>query len=110
MGHDISSYNKEGQEVGYVRFTMGDSVAPLLYDLLDSNEYYAGVSGSGGVATLTSDQVENAMKRYNQLYDKELSKKGSDDFRAWQQDEIMKFISNCLKTTREEGAVRVFFG
>lgn len=109
MGHDICSYNNAGKEIGYVRFTMGDVVAPMFYDLFDSNEYNAGVSGSGGVATLSFDQVEKAMKHYNRLYDKDLSKKGSQDFRAWQQDEILQFIISCLETAQSEGTVKVCF-
>ncbi|WP_174615594.1 hypothetical protein [Virgibacillus ihumii] len=109
MGHDICSYNNVGKEIGYVRFTMGDAVAPIFYDLFDANEYYAGVSGSGGMATLTLDQVEEAMKKYGRFYDKDLSKKGSENFRAWQQDEILKFINSCLETAGKEGEVRVCF-
>ncbi|GAA0603916.1 hypothetical protein GCM10009001_21260 [Virgibacillus siamensis] len=109
MGHDISSYNIAGEEIGYVRFTMGDIVAPLFYDLFDANEYNAGVSGSGGVATLTLDRIENAMKKYHHFYGKDLSKKGKQDFHAWQQDEILKFIDSCLETAKKEGAIKVCF-
>lgn len=110
MGHDISSYNNAGKEIGYVRFTMGDVVAPMFYDIFDANEYFAGVSGSGEVATLTLDQVGKAMKRYNQFYDKYPIKKGNPDFRTWQRNEILKFIKSSLEIAQKEGTIKVLFG
>ncbi|WP_010531985.1 hypothetical protein [Lentibacillus jeotgali] len=110
MGHDISSFNKAGQEIGYVRFTMGDIIAPLFYDLFDANEYYAGVSGSGEVATLPLVQVKNALEAYDKWKAKDFGTKGSKDFLLWQRYEIQKFIETCLETAQKEGAVKVYFG
>ncbi len=51
MGHDISGFNKAGQEIAYARFSMGNCNALILYRLLNAQKYYAGVSGSGGGTT-----------------------------------------------------------
>ncbi|TFJ94158.1 hypothetical protein [Lentibacillus salicampi] len=110
MGHDISSFNRAGQQIGYVRFTMGDVNAPLFYDLLDANEYYAGVSGSGEVAILPLDQVKKALKAFDRWKAKDFGHKGNQEFLLWQRNEIQKFMNSCLETARKEGTVKVFFG
>ncbi|GGK01046.1 hypothetical protein GCM10007063_24140 [Lentibacillus kapialis] len=110
MGHDISSYNEMGQEIGYIRFTKGDMLAPLFYDLFDANEYYAGVSGTGEVATLPLIQIKKALAAYSKLQAKDFGNKGNQEFLLWQREEMAKFINSCLQTARKEGAVNVFFG
>lgn len=106
MGHDISGYNKAGEEVAYARFSMGNYNATILYSLLDANKYYAGVSGSGDGATYSIQQVEKALNTYNQLYNNGNSLTEID----WDLKQILNFILNCLATAQKEGSVDVFFG
>jgi hypothetical protein len=108
MGHDISGYNKAGEEIAYARFSMGNYNAIILYDLLDANNYYAGVSGSGDSSTFSTQQFEKALNSYNQLYDNNDSLSESD-FLNWDQKQILTFILNCLATAQNEGNVRVCF-
>jgi homoserine kinase len=68
MGHDISGYNKAGKEIAYARFSMGNYNATILYNLLDANNYYAGVSGSGDSSIFSIQQIEKAMNVYKQFY------------------------------------------
>lgn len=108
MGHDISGYNKAGEEIAYARFSMGNYNATTLYHLLDANNYYAGVSGSGDSATFSIQQFEKALNSYNQLYNNSDSLSESD-FSNWDQKQILNFILNCLSTAQLEGSVRVCF-
>ncbi|MFB5196527.1 hypothetical protein ACE198_16600 [Neobacillus sp. KR4-4] len=109
MGHDISGYNKAGEEIAYARFSMGNYNATILYSLLDANHYYAGVSGSGGSATFSIQQIEKALNAYKKLYNNDDSKSESDLIN-WDQNQIKNFILNCLATARKEKNVRVYFG
>lgn len=105
MGHDISGFNKAGEEIAYARFSMGNYNATILYSLLDAIHYYAGVSGTGESTTFSRQQVEKAIDNYNQLYkDETLSEID------WDLKQILNFIQNCLATAQKEGDVRVFFG
>ena len=69
MGHDISGYNKAGEQIAYARFSMANYNATILYSLLDANKYDAGVSGSGDSSTFSTQQIEKALNAFNQLYD-----------------------------------------
>ncbi|TWD94584.1 hypothetical protein FB550_113117 [Neobacillus bataviensis] len=103
MGHDISGYNKAGEEIAYARFSMGNYNATILYNLLDANNYYAGVSGSGGSSTFSIQQIEKALNAFKQFYKK-------SDSLPWDQKQILNFIQNCLATAKMEGGVRIYFG
>ncbi|MEH7176810.1 hypothetical protein [Neobacillus vireti] len=109
MGHDISGYNKAGEEIAYARFSMGNYNATILYRLLDANEFYAGVSGSGRSTTFTTKQIEKGLKAY-----KEFFRTGDSiseiDLLAMDQKQILKFILNCLATAQKENSVNVYFG
>jgi hypothetical protein len=107
MGHDISGYNKAGEEIAYARFSMGNYNATILYSILDANDYYAGVSGSGGSSTFSIQQIEKAMNTYKQLYNTSDSEQLKSD---WDQKKILNFIQNCLATAQKDGSVKVFFG
>jgi hypothetical protein len=109
MGHDIYGYNKAGKEIAYARFSMGNYNAIILYDLLDANDYNAGVSGSGDSSTFSIQQVEKAMNTFKQIFGNvdSLSKSDSMD---WDQKQILDFIQNCLATAQKDGSVKVFFG
>ncbi len=105
MGHDISGYNKAGEQIAYARFSMANYNATILYSLFDSNKYDAGVSGSGDISTFSTQQIEKALNSFNLLYDNSDSLSESD----WDQEQILNFILNCLATAQKEGSVRVLF-
>jgi hypothetical protein len=109
MGHDISGYNKAGKEIAYARFSMGNYNATILYNLLDANNYYAGVSGSGDSSIFSIQQIEKAMNVYKQFY-KNGNSLSESEFLTWDQKQILNFIQNCLATAKIEGSVRVDFG
>lgn len=110
MGHDISGYNKAGEEIAYARFSMGNYNAITLYSLLDANDYYAGVSGSGDNSRFSIRQIEKALDEYKQLFNNDASSIEKSDSLPWDQKQILSFIVNCLETAKKEGSVRVFFG
>ncbi|MBT2733848.1 hypothetical protein [Bacillus sp. ISL-7] len=109
MGHDISGYNKAGKEIAYARFSMGNYNATIMYNLLDANNYFAGVSGSGDSSIFSIQQIEKAMNVYKQFY-KNGNSLSESDFLTWDQKQILNFIQNCLATAKIEGSVRVYFG
>jgi hypothetical protein len=110
MGHDIYGYNKAGEEIAYARFSMGNYNATILYSLLDANEYYAGVSGSGNSSTFSIQQIEKALNTYKKLYNNGDSPLSERDPLAWDQKQILNFIQNCFVTAQNEKSVRVYFG
>lgn len=109
MGHDILGVNKVGKEVAYARFGMGNYYASILYSLLESDQFNAGVSGSGDSSTFSIQQIEKALDAY-----KEFFVMGDilpeSEYLDWEQKQIQNFILNCLATARKEGNVKVFFG
>ncbi|WP_163100164.1 hypothetical protein [Peribacillus alkalitolerans] len=110
MGHDFLGYNKSGKEIAYARFSMGNEYASILYNLLNANDYYAGVSGSGNSSIFSIQQFEKALndyKQFNNISDCSLSE---IDFLTWDQKQILSFIQNCLSIAQKEGSVRVYFG
>jgi|SRR5690625_1203497 len=110
MAHDIYSYNQSGEEVSYIRFTMGDMNAALFYRLLGAEKYNAGVSGCGQYTTLSLHQMEKALDSFKELKEPEYVNVESMDFLKWQRNEMLKFIKNSLKTAQKEGKVEVYFG
>jgi hypothetical protein len=104
MGHDISGINKAGEEIAYARFSMGNYNSTILYRLLDADDYFAGVSGTGESTIFSIRQIERALDAYNQTYGKVVSRS------VWDLKQIHEFIQNCLTTAQKEGTVRVFFG
>lgn len=106
MGHDISGFNKAGEEIAYARFSMGNYNSLILYNLLDADRYYAGVSGSGDFFTFSKQQIEKALYDYNRSYNHGKSLSEVD----WDLKQILEFIQNCLATAQKEGNVRVYFG
>jgi hypothetical protein len=109
MGHDISGFNKAKEEIAYARFSMGNRNAILLYSLLEANQYYAGVSGSGKSTIFSIQQVEKALDGYKKLFKTGNSLSESDGV-SWDQKQILNFIQNCLATARKEESVEVYFG
>lgn len=110
MGHDIVGYNQTGVEIAYVRFSMGNRNASLLYSILDANDYDAGVSGSGGSTTFSIKQIENALNAYKEICSKGDPNQSKSNFEIWDQKQIMNFLVNCLETAQKEASVSVFFG
>lgn len=109
MGHDISGYNKAGEEIAYARFSMWNYNAVILYSLLDANKFYAGVSGSGKGSTFYIKQIEKALNDYNQLYGNSNSQADRNVI-TWDIKQIGDFLQNCLAAAQKEGSVKVFFG
>jgi hypothetical protein len=109
MGHDISGYNKAGEEIAYARFSMGNYNATILYSLLDANDFYAGVSGSGRSTTFTKEQIEKALNAYKGFF-RTGDFLSEIDLLAMDQKQILKFILNCLATAQKENSVKVYFG
>ncbi|MCA1322118.1 hypothetical protein LC085_19730 [Bacillus tianshenii] len=107
MGHDISGFNKAKEEVAYARFSKCNYNAITLYNLLDANDYYAGVSGSGGHSMFSVPQIEKAIVDYDQLLAR-IDSKIKDE--SWDLKQISEFLQNCLATAKKEGSVGVYFG
>jgi hypothetical protein len=107
MGHDISGFNQEGEQIAYARFSMWNQDAIILYHLLDSSKYHAGVSGSGRSSTFTIQQIEKALTSYKQFYHG--VSLPENDLRKVDQKQIEQFIRSCLATANKEGYVRVSF-
>ncbi|WP_261134378.1 hypothetical protein [Bacillus sp. Marseille-Q3570] len=108
MGHDISGFNRAGEEIAYARFSMGNFYASILYSLLDAEDYNAGVSGSGASSTFSTQQIEKALNAGKELFNNEGSSLSEGD--SWDQKQILNFVRNCLTTAKKEGSVRVSFG
>lgn len=102
------AFNQNDEEIGYLRFTMGDPSAFLLYDLLDSNEYNGGVSGLGKSTIISLQQIEKAVQTYNLTKDRQ-SYSDISEFRIWQYNEIANFLDSCLKTAKIENNIVVLF-
>ncbi|MCM3125228.1 hypothetical protein QNH36_02135 [Mesobacillus sp. AQ2] len=109
MGHDIYGLNKAREEIAYARFSMGNRNALLLYNLLDSLQFYAGVSGSGKFSTFSLQQIEMAMNDYKKFF-KTGDTPSESDCTSWDQKQILKFIQSCLATAQKEDSVEVYFG
>ncbi len=109
MSHEMVGFNTEGEEIAYVRFTMGDLNAHLLYDILDANEHNGGVSGKGASESYSLSQVEAAYNSYNDLNNNVKSSNGQNEFLTWQQKEISKFFNSCINTAQKEKIVTICF-
>ncbi|QFT87405.1 hypothetical protein FIU87_01960 [Bacillus sp. THAF10] len=105
MGHDIYGYNKVRKEVAYARFCKGNFNAHILYAVLDANEFFAGVSGSGGGSDFSVQQIENALREFGQNYNLQPSHEAD----KWDVKQIQDFLHNCLETAQREGKVSVIF-
>ncbi|WP_428911624.1 hypothetical protein [Niallia sp. Krafla_26] len=112
MGHDIFGFNRAGEEIAYARFSMGNYNSIILYEVLHAEEYYAGVSGSGGSTTFSMQHCEKAMEEFNHLLkiNGYSSKSNHRDKLPWDLRQISEFIENCLTTSKKEGKVQVYFG
>lgn len=109
MGHDIFGINRKGEQIAYARFNMQNPDAIILYHLLHAEDYYAGVSGTGDIATFSLQQIEQALNDFSQLYIEKAASSDSD-FLTWELKQIKDFIQNCYTTAQKEGSVRIYFG
>ncbi|TMN22731.1 hypothetical protein [Lentibacillus cibarius] len=107
MGHDILGYNKSGENVAYLRFSKNDVNSLVVYCLLESSDYFAGVSGTGDSVSFTQQQMEKALENYNRHM---IIYPGKKHFETWQRNEILKFLKNCLEMTKKERTIQVLFG
>jgi len=107
MGHDISAQNKSGEMIAYLRYTMSDTNSYTIYRLLDSMDCHGGVSGLGRLVNFTQQQIEEALKNYDE---NQISYPRNKEFEMKQQNDIFKFLTKCLDTTEKEKTVQVFFG
>lgn len=106
MGHDIMARNKDGDTIGYLRYSMWDTNSYEIYELLDAVDYHAGVSGNGWCTDFTTQQIEKAIKNY----DKEaIVYSGNQLFEDRQQDDIWKFLTSCLEEAQKEQTVQICF-
>lgn len=105
MGHDIYGYDKARKEVAYARFSKWNFNANVLYSVLEANEFFAGVSGSGGGSEFSVQQIKKAMKEFEVDYDLNPSNEAD----KWDVKQIQDFLSNCLATAEKEGEVKVIF-
>ncbi|WP_077210758.1 hypothetical protein [Bacillus dakarensis] len=109
MGHDISGHNKAGEEIAYARFSMGNWNARILYNLMDANDYDAGVSGTGECTTFSIQQIEKAVNAYMEYFNSGNILLDSD-IQNLDQKQIRNFLLNCLATAQKEESVKVCFG
>ncbi|MDZ5473302.1 hypothetical protein SM124_16410 [Bacillus sp. 31A1R] len=109
MGHDITGYNKAGEEIAYARFSKGNDNATILYSLLDANEFDGGVSGTGNVSVFQINQIEEALNTYKRIYRNVDYSLAHTNGEIWDQKQILNFLENCLVTAQIDGNVRVFF-
>jgi hypothetical protein len=110
MGHDISGFNKIGEEVAYARFNMWNHNAFSLYRLLEADDYNAGVSGTGDSSIFSLQQIEQALNTYKKIYGQDDSNLPDSDSLDWDLKQILNFIQNCLLIAQKEGSVRIYFG
>lgn len=109
MGHDIFGINKNGEKIAYARFNMQNPDAIILYHLLQAEDYYAGVSGTGDISTFSLQQIEQALNDFSQLFNENAAFSESD-FLTWDLKQMKDFIQNCFTTAQKEGSVRIYFG
>ncbi|RKJ60445.1 hypothetical protein D7X33_27820, partial [Butyricicoccus sp. 1XD8-22] len=90
-------YNKAGEVIANAHFSMGNYNAGILYSLLDSQKFNAGVSGSGDSSVFTIQQIEKALADYKVFINNE-EPLIEEDYLNSDQTQILKFIKNCLAT------------
>lgn len=108
MSHEMVGFNKKKEEIAYLRFSMGNPAALIVYDLLDAQEYNGGVSGIGNSLTVPYLKITSALKNYQILVDS-VKVETINEFTKSQLEEIAEFLQQCVKTANEEKAVEVMF-
>src|SRR5690625_1517613 len=108
MSHEIIGFNKKGEEIAYVRFTMNDYYAHIVYDLFDAHEHNGGPSGRGYTEVYSLQQVQKAFNSFNTLTN-ELSEVIDFESTPWQLDHIFKFLHRCLFTAENEKSISICY-
>lgn len=108
MSHEMIGLNHNGEEIAYVRFTMNDFYANIIYDLFDAQEHNGGVSGKGYAEIYSFREVKNACKTFDHLIE-QLCSKFDEDVIPWQLKEIKKFLTQCLLTAEKEENVSICY-
>ncbi|WP_411953560.1 hypothetical protein ACKXGF_09795 [Alkalibacillus sp. S2W] len=104
MGHDIYGVNQSQQQIAYARFHMFNDSAHDLYQLLDAKECDGGVSGIGAKKTFSKQQIEQALSQLQKRLDRFNHQSIDLD-----DQQIKRFLTDCLETAEEEGQVDVCF-
>ena len=108
MSHEMVGFNKSGEEVAYVRFTMNDYYALIVYDLFDAHKHNGGPSGKGHSETYPLSKVEEAFQSFNQLTNEFFNTENFDSI-PWQHVDIQKFLNHCLFTAEKEKSVSICY-
>ena len=101
-------FNNQQEEVAYLRFSMGNPGALLVYELLDAEDFNGGVSGIGSSLTISLSKMEEALKIYQSLWNEEDLHK-MNDFSKSLHKEIQQFLTQCVETAIKEKKVEVTF-
>jgi|SRR5690625_4678492 len=101
-------FNDKQEEVAYLRFSMGNPGAILVYELLDAEDFNGGVSGIGRSLTISLSKMEEALQTYQALWNEEDIQK-MNDFSKNQHKEIQQFLTRCVETAIKEKKVEVTF-
>lgn len=88
---------------------MSNPSASRLYSLLDAYGHNGGVSGFGTKESFSVEQLEKAVETLLRYFDvkdlMELKTKSLDI----DDEQIINFLSNCLRTAKEEDDVEIAF-
>lgn len=109
MGHDILMFNKNGKEIGYLRFSMWDRTSDIIYDIFDVQEFNGIVSGKAEQKTFFTGDVQRAVMNYKQTEIKRIVY-DNEQTTQWRKNEIEKFMASCVDAVRRDGEVTIFFG
>ncbi|MEK3806393.1 hypothetical protein MHB63_07345 [Bacillus sp. FSL H8-0547] len=107
MGHDICGYNQAGEEIAYLRFSMGNGHASIVYGVLDADEFNGGVSGTGSSSSFSMQQIEKALNEYRKFW--KINRIPESEFVKWEIKQIQDFLSISMSAAEKEGNVRVSF-
>lgn len=88
---------------------MSNVNASILYCVLDADEYNGGVSGIGAKVTFSAHQMEKAMDVLLQFYNAGDSTELKEASLNMDEEQILNFLLNCLKTAKEEEEVVIVF-
>lgn len=103
MGHDISGYNKQEEQIAYARYSMNNNSARTLYEVLEVYDFDGGVSGIGAQEKFNAERIKQAIENFKNI--------DWADFEdgAYEKEKLETFLNNCLKTAQEEGEVTISF-
>lgn len=102
-------FNKNGKEIGYLRFSMWDKTSESIYHIFNVQEFNGIVSGRGEQKTFFKQDVQQAIERYHQTEIKHL-KYENDKMTAWRRREFDKFMNSCETAIKHDGEVTIYFG